>query len=96
MVDSQKGWINMARKSRKNQVLPESVQVQATEKTARQLLATAAYVRLSVENSGNSTDDTLQTQIKLVHNFIANHPDLKLADTYIDNGFTGTNFAEVR
>lgn len=82
----------MARKSRKNQVLPESVQVQATEKTARQLLATAAYVRLSVENSGNSTDDTLQTQIKLVHNFIANHPDLKLADTYIDNGFTGTNF----
>ena len=24
--------------------------------------------------------------------FIANHPDLKLADTYIDNGFTGTNF----
>ena len=82
----------MARKSRKNQVLPESVQVQATEKTARQLLATAAYVRLSVENSGNSTDDTLQTQIELVHNFIANHPDLKLADTYIDNGFTGTNF----
>lgn len=82
----------MARKSRKNQVLPESVKAQVAENTVRQLLATAAYVRLSVENSGNDTDDTLQTQIKLVHNYIANHPDLELADTYIDNGFTGTNF----
>ena len=82
----------MARKSRKNQVLPESVQAPVAENTGKQLLAAAAYVRLSVENSGNETDDTLQTQIKLVHNYIADHPDLELADTYIDNGFTGTNF----
>lgn len=82
----------MARKSRKNKILPESVKAQIPEETIKTLLPTAAYIRLSVENSGNDTDDTLQTQIKLVHNYISNHPDLELTDTYIDNGFTGTNF----
>lgn len=27
-----------------------------------------------------------------IHNYIKEHPELTLTDTYVDNGFTGTNF----
>lgn len=52
-------------------------------------LRTAAYCRLSAEDREK---DTIQAQIRLVEEFIRKHPDLKLEDTYVDNGFTGTNF----
>lgn len=32
------------------------------------------------------------TQILQIHNYIKEHPELTLTDTYVDNGFTGTNF----
>lgn len=35
---------------------------------------------------------TLNTQILQIHNYIKEHPELTLTDTYVDNGFTGTNF----
>lgn len=38
------------------------------------------------------TEDTLNTQILQIHNYIKEHPELTLTDTYVDNGFTGTNF----
>ena len=85
----------MARKSRKQPIF-------STESTARveietdfireSTLATAAYIRLSRENGGHETDDTLQTQIKLVHSYILEQPELSLIDTYVDNGVTGTKF----
>ncbi|MCC8101817.1 MAG: recombinase family protein [Clostridiales bacterium] len=79
----------MARKSRKQTVLAkEPVPVVVPKK---ELLPTAAYVRLSVENGGGR-EDTIETQIELVEGYIAKHPDLKLAETYVDNGFSGTNF----
>ncbi len=34
------------------------------------LLRTAAYARLSSENSGHETEDTLNTQILQIHNYI--------------------------
>lgn len=46
----------------------------------------------SSENSGHETEDTLNTQILQIHNYIKEHPELTLTDTYVDNGFTGTNF----
>ena len=52
-------------------------------------LATAAYARLSVEKED---DDSIHTQITLLKNYISEHADLELSDTYIDNGFTGTRF----
>lgn len=92
MADAQNGGIDMARKSRKNIALPQTTQAAVVDMPPKVTLATAAYARLSVENSGNETDDTIQTQITLVHNFIVRHPDLELVDTYVDNGYTGTNF----
>ena len=86
----------MARKSRKinsvnngNSINPAATDIHIPEKS---LLRTAAYCRLSVENSGNETEETLVTQEKMVRDFIKSHPDLEWKDSYIDNGFTGTNF----
>jgi len=78
----------MARKSRK--VLQKETQnyipvATSTEKK----LATAAYARLSVEKED---DDSIHTQITLLKNYIGEHSDVELSDTYIDNGFTGTRF----
>ena len=88
----------MARKSRKtpyslnnDREEPVIAAIASDDRTAV-TLPTGAYIRLSAENSGNETDDTLQTQISLVESYVAGRPDLDLMDTYIDNGFTGTNF----
>lgn len=91
----------MARKSRRknnqnseaeqNKITPSFVvKDELVEKTA--VLATAAYVRLSVENSGHDTDDSIKTQIALVESFIKSKSDLILVETYVDNGFSGTRF----
>lgn len=55
-------------------------------------IPTAAYVRLSHENGSRGDEGTLRTQIELVHDYIARNPQLGLVDTYIDNGYTGSNF----
>ena len=80
----------MARKSRRNKNAPQgNVQEPVIKNRKETLIATGAYARLSVENE---TDDTLQTQITMLHSYITNHPELELTDTYIDNGYSGTNF----
>ena len=62
------------------------------EYTNTDQLPTAAYIRLSVENNGHESDDSLQTQIALVEGYIREHSELKLYDTFIDNGISGTRF----
>ena len=79
----------MARKSRKKRNVESNIQTVVKKEN---LLDTAAYIRLSVENGGNETDETLVVQQMLVERFIEEHPDLRLEEVYIDNGFTGTNF----
>lgn len=89
----------MARKSRRLQNTIEKNMEKAapairTEPAAKQkaMLRTAAYGRLSVENSGGETDESLQTQMVLLYQFITNHPELTLEDSYVDNGYSGTHF----
>lgn len=60
----------MARKSRRNKSTEVNIS-QDTEKN-KNLLDTAAYVRLSVENGGNETDETLVVQQMLVENILKN------------------------
>jgi DNA invertase Pin-like site-specific DNA recombinase len=53
---------------------------------------TAIYARLSVENSKKKDDgDSIEGQIEICRDYVAEHPYLHLADTYVDNGWTGTN-----
>ena len=91
----------MARKSRKNLNVVKAIEkykelepqnAEAADVLCPDALATAAYIRLSVENNGQETDDSLKTQIALVESFICKHNDLYLLDTYVDNGFSGTKF----
>ena len=71
----------------------DSIQIlEAEGKLKPGQLLTAAYIRLSVENNGNEDEESIKTQTELVHSYIKEHPDLHLAETYIDNGFTGTKF----
>lgn len=81
----------MARKSRKN-MMPQVAVQEAVQQNEKELLRTAAYARLSVENGGHETEDSLHTQILQIHNYIRENPELTLTDTYADNGFTGTRF----
>lgn len=56
----------------------------------------ALYIRLSQEDSDNGEDkkqsNSIVGQKELLENFIEENQDLKIYDTYIDDGFTGTDF----
>lgn len=81
----------MARTKRKvNPLAP--VQEVREEKTEIKYL-TAAYVRLSVEDSGKKGADTIDGQRKMLCDFISRHADMELAGVWCDNGETGTNFS---
>lgn len=77
----------MARKSRKNIVEFNKVEAGNKVKVCR----TAAYIRLSVEDS-DRRGDTLESQRSLVMEYIENEPVLALSGLYCDNGSSGTNF----
>ena len=66
----------MARKSRRtNLVKPVETSVRVEQATEG--LATGAYARLSVEKDD---EGSIQTQITLIHNYIVEHPELRLTD----------------
>ena len=79
----------MARTKRKvNPVLPQAEQPKQEQKVYR----TAAYVRLSIADSGKSGSDTIEGQKRLLTCYIESTPDLELYRLYCDNGHTGTDF----
>ena len=76
----------MARTSRKitvGAISPKSIE---------RIFKTAVYARLSNEDSGRADGQTLENQILLVKKYIEAKPYLKLCQTFVDNGQTGTNF----
>lgn len=85
----------MARKRRLNTAAvlgAESVVAPAIPEEPVQGFSTAAYVRLSMEDSGKLDGFSLQNQKDLLLSFINDHKDLHLHKMYIDNGYTGTQF----
>ena len=56
----------------------------------------ALYIRLSQEDSDNGEDkiesNSITSQKALLNEFIEEHNDLAIFDTYIDDGYTGTDF----
>jgi len=78
----------MARTKRKvNPILPTVV----AEPQAKEF-KTAAYIRLSIEDSGKPGSDTIEGQRDLILAYIERQEDLQLVEVYCDNGRTGTNF----
>ena len=73
----------MARKSR------VSGAVEAAAPAERGVFKAGIYVRLSNEASG---EDTLETQVYFLKEFVEGREDMVLAGTYSDFGYTGTNY----
>lgn len=75
----------MARKSRKG------IQNAAPTPEAK-TYKTAIYVRLSSIDERKIESDSVENQKELLLDYIKKDTSLTLADTYVDSGFTGTNF----
>lgn len=74
----------MARKSRKNTgSVPEQPMVKVWK--------AALYIRLSVEFNGKR-GDSLETQRQIMEDCLALHPDIEIAERYVDNGVSGQTF----
>lgn len=52
----------------------------------------AGYVRLSKEDGDKSESDSIINQIRLITDFLKGKDDLFLYNSYVDDGFSGTNF----
>ena len=80
----------MARKSRRNNNIIEKKQEMMTpEIITGPQLETGVYARLSVEKDN---EETIQTQIEMLHQYVEEHGEYHLVDTYVDDGYTGTDF----
>jgi len=77
----------VARTSRKKASRKEE-----TVKNHIDLLSTALYIRLSVEDNGKVDSDSLENQRSLLERFVAERPEFTVVDIYVDNGNTGTDF----
>lgn len=66
------------------------------KKKDRLTFKTALYLRLSREDGDKEESDSIGNQRNLLKSFLMAQEDMVLADIYIDDGFTGTNFVEVR
>lgn len=73
----------MARKSR---VAGNAIDIIPAKKG---IYRTGIYARLSSEDK---EEDTLENQIYLLESHVEGQADMILTDTYVDNGFSGTNF----
>ena len=62
----------------------------------KKIWSVALYIRLSQEDADNGTDkqesNSVTSQKILLNEFIEEYDDLIVYDTYIDDGFTGTDF----
>lgn len=84
----------MARKSRWSPKLGTDIGVASLTLPANSPeYSVAIYARLSVRDSGRDENDTMENQLSLLKNYVMQQSDLRLKDLYIDNGWTGTNFA---
>ena len=74
----------MARKSRKNLPQPEQATVSVRfPELDEEKIPTAIYGRLSVED--DEDNESMETQIALVQDFINRSSELNYVDTYFDN-----------
>ena len=61
----------------------------------------AVYLRLSrddedIDGSTKSESNSISSQRELVRSYVRDHDDMELFDIYVDDGYSGTNFVEVR
>lgn len=79
----------MARTSKRRQQA-NVVQAVAEEQYSK-IHKTAIYARLSREDNLNQSD-SIENQLALLNQYVSDRPFLHLVGTFIDNGYTGTDF----
>ncbi|MDE6129330.1 MAG: recombinase family protein, partial [Lachnospiraceae bacterium] len=52
----------------------------------------AAYIRLSREDGDKAESDSISNQRRLIADYVKEKEDLMVYDTYVDDGFSGTDF----
>lgn len=62
----------------------------ATPKREAIIYRAALYARLSTEEDDGS--NVIETQLQLLQNYVGAHPEIKACASFVDNGFSGTNF----
>ncbi|BCJ93607.1 resolvase [Anaerocolumna cellulosilytica] len=50
------------------------------------------YLRLSNEDGDNKQSESIENQLSIIQQYLDNHQELVLVDTYIDDGYTGMNY----
>ena len=80
----------MARTKRK--VNPIAAEAPAPAAKEAKRYRTAGYARLSVEDSGKPGSETLESQKRLIMDYIEGAPDMEFTTLFFDNGETGTDF----
>ncbi|MDO5346896.1 MAG: recombinase family protein [Lachnospiraceae bacterium] len=79
----------MARKSRKQ----EAASIAPLLNIEDIIYLCGIYGRLSLVNSGKQDEgDSIENQLSICSRFVDGHTELKLVDTYVDNGRKGTTF----
>ena len=57
---------------------------------------TGLYIRISNEDGDKEESDSIGNQRKMLTEYVKKREELVLYDIYVDDGYTGTNFVEVR
>ena len=57
---------------------------------------TALYGRLSVLDNGKADGDPIESQVALMEQYVSEHPELRIVERFLDNGYTGTNYDRPR
>ena len=52
----------------------------------------ALYIRLSKDDGDKAESDSVLNQKKILTRYVEEHPDIEIADYYIDDGWSGTSF----
>ncbi len=53
---------------------------------------TAMYLRLSKEDGDKQESDSITNQRMMIEDYLNAHPEMKLMDEYVDDGYSGSNF----
>ena len=54
------------------------------------------YLRISHEDGDKAESDSIANQRDLITAFLEKHPEITLRKVWVDVGYTGVNFVEVR
>lgn len=76
--------------------MPQNTRNKSKKEGGKAGYDTAIYIRLSREDGDRAESLSVANQRLLLAEFLERQNDLSLYDTYIDDGYTGTDFVEVR